>query len=73
VLGQNPPEIASWERGEWWLTGVAKRWQPAAMSVVGGKLVFRPRLTPGPDAQAPGCGVNRPLSAEPRVAGPGAA
>jgi hypothetical protein len=50
VLGHNPPEIASWERGEWWLTGVAKRWQPAAMSVVSGKLVFRPRLTPGPDA-----------------------
>jgi hypothetical protein len=21
VLGQNPPEIAYWERGEWWLAG----------------------------------------------------
>jgi hypothetical protein len=21
VLGQNPPEIAYWERGEWWLCG----------------------------------------------------
>jgi hypothetical protein len=20
-LGQNPPEIACWERGEWWLAG----------------------------------------------------
>ena len=27
VLGQNPPEIAYWERGEWWLAGDAK---PAA-------------------------------------------
>ena len=24
VLGQNPPEIAYWERGEWWLAGDAK-------------------------------------------------
>ena len=21
ILGQNPPEIAYWERGEWWLAG----------------------------------------------------
>jgi hypothetical protein len=21
VLGRNPPEIAYWERGEWWLAG----------------------------------------------------
>jgi hypothetical protein len=21
VLGHNPPEIAYWERGEWWLAG----------------------------------------------------
>ena len=24
VLGENPPEIAYWERGEWWLAGVAR-------------------------------------------------
>jgi hypothetical protein len=23
ILGQNPPEIAYWERGEWWLAGLA--------------------------------------------------
>jgi hypothetical protein len=28
VLGQNPPEIAYWERGEWWLAGDARPWQP---------------------------------------------
>ena len=30
VLGQNPPEIAYWERGEWWLAGDTKPWQPEA-------------------------------------------
>ena len=25
ILGQNPPEIAYWERGEWWLAGDAGR------------------------------------------------
>ena len=28
VLGQNPPEIAYWERGEWWLAGDASRGSP---------------------------------------------
>ena len=28
ILGQNPPEIAYWERGEWWLAGDPKPWQP---------------------------------------------
>jgi hypothetical protein len=28
VLGQNPPEIAYWERGEWWLAGDAKPCSP---------------------------------------------
>ena len=46
VLGQNPPEIAYWERGEWWLAGDARPWQPAAVNVFSDKLVFRPRLTP---------------------------
>ena len=27
-LGQNPPEIAYWERGEWWLAGDSKPWHP---------------------------------------------
>jgi hypothetical protein len=26
ILGQNPPEIAYWERGEWWLAGDARPW-----------------------------------------------
>jgi len=33
ALGQNPPEIAYWERGEWWLAGDARPWQAAALSV----------------------------------------
>jgi hypothetical protein len=46
ILGQNPPEIAYWERGEWWLAGNAKPWQPEAVTVVSERLVFKPRLTP---------------------------
>ena len=45
VLGQNPPEIAYWERGDR-LAGDARPWQPAAVNVLSDKLVFRPRLTP---------------------------
>jgi hypothetical protein len=37
VLGQNPPEIAYWERGEWWLAGDAK--QPEAVTVASDRLV----------------------------------
>ena len=43
VLGQNPPEVACWERGEWWLAGDAKPWQPEAVTVVSDRLIFRPR------------------------------
>ncbi|HET7881600.1 MAG TPA: hypothetical protein VFL55_11990 [Acetobacteraceae bacterium] len=46
VLGQNPPEIAYWERGEWWLAGDAKPWQPEAVEVLSERLSFRPRLKP---------------------------
>ena len=46
VPGQNPPEIAYWERGEWWLAGDARPWQPYAVNVLSDKLVFNPRLTP---------------------------
>ena len=46
MLGKNPPEIAYWERGEWWLAGNATPWQPDAVTVVSERLVFRPRLTP---------------------------
>jgi len=35
ILGQNPLEIAYWERGEWWLE---------AVTVVSDRLVFKPRL-----------------------------
>jgi hypothetical protein len=34
VLGQNPPEIVYWERGEWWLCGEGRPWQPEAVNVV---------------------------------------
>jgi hypothetical protein len=40
VLGQNPPKIAYWERGEWWLAGDAKPWQPEAITVVSERLIF---------------------------------
>jgi hypothetical protein len=46
ILGRNPPEIAYWERGEWWLAGDAKPWQPEAATVVSERLVFTPRLKP---------------------------
>ena len=46
VLGQNPPEIAYWERGEWWLCGESRPWQPDAVTVVGDRLAFRPKLLP---------------------------
>ena len=44
VLGQNPPEIAYWERSEWWLAGDPKPWQPHAVTAVSDRLVFKPRL-----------------------------
>jgi hypothetical protein len=46
ILSQNPPEIAYWERGEWWLAGDAKPWQPGAATVASHRLLFKPRLTP---------------------------
>ena len=46
VLGRNPPEIAYWERGEWWLAGDPKPWQPDAVTAVSERLVFKPRLVP---------------------------
>jgi hypothetical protein len=54
VLGQNPPELAYWERGEWWLAGDARPWQPDAVNVLSDKLVFRPRLTPVAGCATPG-------------------
>jgi hypothetical protein len=44
ILGQNPPEIAYWERGEWWLAGDPKPWHPEAVTVASDRLVFKPRL-----------------------------
>ncbi len=46
VLGQNPPEIAYWERGEWWLAGDPKPWHPEAVTAVSDRLVFKSRLAP---------------------------
>ena len=46
VLGHDRPEIAYWERGEWWLAGNAKPWHPDAVAVISERLVFKPRLAP---------------------------
>lgn len=46
ILGQNPPEIAYWERGEWWLADDARPWQAEAVTVCSDRLVFRPHLVP---------------------------
>jgi hypothetical protein len=46
VLGQNPPEIAYFERGAWLLVGSDDLWRPEAVTVVSDRLVFRPRLVP---------------------------
>jgi len=46
VPGQNPPEIAYWERGKWWLCGEDRPWQPEAVTVFSNRLLFRPRLSP---------------------------
>ena len=43
ALGQNPPEIAHWERGEWCLAGDSKPWHADAVDVISDRLVFRPR------------------------------
>jgi hypothetical protein len=34
-LGQNPPQIAYWERGEWWLTGNARPRQACSECGIG--------------------------------------
>ena len=46
ILGKNPPKIAYWERGEWWLAGDLKPWHLEAVTVVSDRLVFKPRLVP---------------------------
>ena len=49
LLGGARPEPAGDRllgRGEWWLAGDARPWQPDAVSVLSDKLVFRPRVTP---------------------------
>ena len=46
ILGQNPPEIAYWERGEWWLAGDSKPWQADAVTVASDRLMFKSRLVP---------------------------
>jgi hypothetical protein len=38
ILGNNPPEIAYWERGEWWLAGDEHPWQPDAVTVASARL-----------------------------------
>jgi hypothetical protein len=46
IPGHNPPEIAYWERGEWWLAGEPRPWQPEAVTVVSDRLVLKPKLVP---------------------------
>lgn len=46
ILGQSPPVIAYWKRGEWWLAGDTKPWRPEVATVVSERLVFKPRLAP---------------------------
>jgi hypothetical protein len=46
ILGQNPPEIAYWERGEWWLAGDDRPWKADAVTVASDRLVFKPHLAP---------------------------
>lgn len=46
ILGQNRPEIAYWERGEWWLSGDPHPWPADAVTVLSERLVFKPRLVP---------------------------
>jgi hypothetical protein len=46
ILGQNPPEIAYWERGQWWLAGHSRPWHQEAVTVVSERLVFTPRPAP---------------------------
>jgi hypothetical protein len=40
------PRLDFWERGEWWLCGDGRPWQPDAVIVISDRLVFRPRLSP---------------------------
>jgi hypothetical protein len=46
ILGQNPPEIALWQNGEWWLCGNARPWHSDAVTVVSDRLIYRPKLRP---------------------------
>jgi hypothetical protein len=40
------PEIAYWERGEWWLAGDARPRHADAMTVASERLMFKPQLAP---------------------------
>ena len=44
ILNQNPPEIACWERGEWWPAGDPRLWNADAVIVASDRL--KPRLAP---------------------------
>ena len=46
ILGQNPPEIAFCQGGEWWLCGNARPWQDDVVTVASDRLVYKPRLRP---------------------------
>jgi hypothetical protein len=46
ILGQNPPEIAYWERGEVVVGGRSEALAPEAATVASERLVFKPRLAP---------------------------
>jgi hypothetical protein len=64
VLGQNPPEIAYWERSEWWLCGEGR-----PVAALGGDRRKRPA---GVQASVASGGVIRFFASRPRsVAGDG--
>ena len=37
-LGQNPPEVACWQGGEWWLCRNDRPWQADAVTVLSSSL-----------------------------------
>ena len=52
ILGQNPPVIAYWKRGEWWLAGDAKPLHPEAVTVASERLVPKSFIVRGTIASA---------------------
>jgi hypothetical protein len=43
-LGQNPPEVAYWQGGEWWLCGNDRPWEADAVTVLSRRLAVLSEL-----------------------------